>query len=69
MFNCQDCGKTKGPKENSNRVVVQERNKTYAFRKEGQPDGNDDPGGRGKEIVCEVVVCNDCLPKYQRKAA
>jgi len=54
------------------RVVVATREKTYRFRpaanrvvrpdKYGKPKEKftDDPGGRGREAVREVIACREC---------
>lgn len=60
MFKCGICRKDSLPRETATRVVLQTRSRTYPFRKMAHRNGNDDPGGRGSEIVREVLVHRDC---------
>lgn len=67
MFRCGEC------KQNSsgsaNRKVTRARNKTYPERKaanlvtlkDGSRRFTDDPGGKGWEIVKEILICSDCF--------
>lgn len=72
MFKCGVCEDVFGPGISSAKLTVERRERTYplrwnvnpepkGFRRvEGQLSCVDDPGGRGWEIVREVVVCRPC---------
>jgi hypothetical protein len=56
MFVCAVCVKSVGPAIGPTRIVIETRAKTYPAR----PHAND-PGGRGIEVVREVLVCPACI--------
>ena len=72
MFQCQLCRRVAPQRTPAQRVVVQTRPKKYPFRSDANrivrlsDNGKrrerfiDDPGGVGREIVLEVLVCPDC---------
>ena len=59
-YQCQHCGVNVLQGIPSHRVVAETRPVTYPPRSRANADGNDDKGGRGVEIVREVVVCPEC---------
>jgi hypothetical protein len=74
MFICEMCKSIVPPSTPATRLVVETRNVTYPFRKDahifrrnGRLVKQDDPGGRGLEIVKEVSVCPECAHKYQEE--
>lgn len=68
MFTCGICKKVSEPWEKAARVVVETREKIYPSRKgvhyfidrSGVEQTRDDPGGRGQEIVREVLAHEKC---------
>lgn len=59
-YQCQKCKATAPKGTPSVRVVVERRMHEHPFRKEVNRDGSNDPGGKGSQIVREMVVCPDC---------
>lgn len=79
MFRCQMCGKVSGAGVKSKKVVVATREREYKgnldefpqrrggrFREPRKPR---DRGGRGHEIVKELMVCTACAEAHNQKAA
>lgn len=71
MFRCQICGQVAPAGARARRVVLVSREKTYAqrggfdgfqrrFRGPRPPKQEFDKGGKGHEIVREVLACNGC---------
>lgn len=72
MFRCQLCQQVVSAGTPSQRLVVQTRSKQYPFRPQSHrvirlsESGKrkevwvDDPGGKGQEIVQELLVCPSC---------
>lgn len=75
MYNCQQCRKTSKPGQPAIFKVTETREVSYSYRKDAQrrygkcsnpppddPDKHcrDDHGGRGTEIVSQILVCKDC---------
>jgi hypothetical protein len=64
-FKCQNCGTSQEAGEKPHVTVVQQRNKVYPMREEGE--GYDrvivDQGGRGLETVKELSLCEKCADK------
>lgn len=52
MFQCKKCKRITEPRENSNKIVVEKREKEYK---------NQDKITYGWEIVKEITVCNSCI--------
>lgn len=68
MYRCGFCGRTSKPGERASRVITEIREKIYPYRKgvntlkiEGKKEVRDDPGGRGTEIVHEVLAHPGCV--------
>lgn len=68
MFICEECKESVGPGERPNRIPVGFRPATYPYREyanprdtNADPYGTDDPGGKGMEIIKEVVRCDACV--------
>lgn len=59
-YQCEKCKSTPPSGTPSVRVVVETREVEHPFRPRANRDGNDDMGGRGTQIVREMVVCPDC---------
>lgn len=79
MFRCQMCGKVSGAGTKSKKVVVATREREYKgnmdefpqrrggrFREPRKPR---DRGGKGHEIVKELMVCGTCAESHNQKAA
>ncbi len=60
MFRCQKCGKQSLSKEKQTKIVLQTRMVKHPFREKGQPDGSNDPGGFGSQIVKEQILGSCC---------
>jgi rubredoxin len=70
MFICEICKSIVPPSTPATRFVVETRNtiypprkETHIFRRNGRLVKQDDPGGRGTEIVKEMIVCPECARK------
>lgn len=65
MFDCGVCGTTTKPGEKAVHQVVETRAVVYPYRTAAHPirrdKPKDDPGGKGIEIVREVLVCPRCV--------
>lgn len=61
MFNCGMCQRSSAPGESAEHVVLATREKVYPKRLAAHANGNDDPGGRGIEIVKEVLAHKGCV--------
>lgn len=79
MFRCQMCGKVSGAGTKSKKIVVATREREYKgnmdefpqrrggrFREPRKPR---DRGGRGHEIVKELMVCASCAEAHNAKQA
>lgn len=72
-FRCGICGVQQEPRSKATRVVTETREKIYPERrqvhqfknKEGHQEIRDDPGGKGQEIVKEVLACEGCVAKLK----
>ena len=67
MYRCQICGGVVPAHSPAIRQVVETRRREYPFRskanpfrKDGKVEKTDDPGGVGREIVREILVCQAC---------
>lgn len=65
-FRCDYCNKVTKLHEKQTRVVIQTREHVHPYRKNANPharfiEGKDDPGGKGSQIVKEVVICEACV--------
>ena len=79
MFRCQMCGKVSGARVKAVKVITASRPKEYkgnieefAGRRFGrfrQPSKPRDRGGRGHEIVKELMVCKECAESYREQEA
>jgi hypothetical protein len=79
MFRCQLCGQVVPAGTPSQRLVVKTRQKSYPFRSRvnrliklsetGKPKEvfTDDPGGTGREIAQELIVCPSCAQNPGRQ--
>lgn len=76
MFRCQICGQVARAGSKAKRVVLVSREKTYAqrggfdgfqrrFRGPRPPKQEFDKGGRGHEIVREVLACSGCAERVK----
>jgi hypothetical protein len=70
MYRCEICKEVVPPRTPSHRVVVETREVRYPFRADanvvvvkGKLEKRNDPGGIGREIVREVIVCPRCAGK------
>lgn len=66
MFRCQRCHSQRPAGEQSHRVATEWRAKVYPHRakanqRERWEESRADPGGTGREVVKEQVVCEACL--------
>ena len=59
-FRCRKCGEVSEPKEPAHVIVVATREHQHPFRDGAMRDGNNDPGGMGKQITKELIVCEEC---------
>lgn len=69
MIKCGICNGQTATEEKVVRVVLETRPATYPYRnkvhryvKDGKVEWNDDPGGKGQEIVREVLAHKECAP-------
>ena len=76
MFRCYNCQKVTPVGTPAHRQVIEYREKTYTSRvgeKErrsgGKKYGRTDQGGRGKEIVREVMLCPECARRFEQESA
>ena len=79
MFRCQMCGKVSGAREKAIKVIAASRPKEYKgnieeftgrrFGRFRQPSKPRDRGGRGHEIVKELMVCKACAESYREQEA
>ena len=65
MFKCDRCKRSYGPREKPHRVIMEERDKIYSYRKyanrpDQYGDRTDDRGGQGREIAKEMILCEVC---------
>ena len=69
MYKCELCRTVVPPRTPARRRVLEARVKEYPYRSKvnrwinpvtGKPVWVDDPGGRGREVVREVLVCGPC---------
>lgn len=76
VFRCQICGQVARAGSKARRVVLVSREKTYSqrggfdgfqrrFRGPRPPKQEFDKGGRGHEIVREVLSCEGCAERVQ----
>ena len=79
MYKCEMCGTVVPPRSKSHTVVTEKREKAYAPQqrqpggKKGKGgrgrgrhrDSGELPGGRGWEIVKEVLVCQSCAERHE----
>lgn len=71
MFKCGLCNESSKPTEKAVHVVIETRKVVYPFRQgvnrftnlEGEKMESDDPGGRGLEIVKEILAHKSCAEK------
>jgi hypothetical protein len=75
MFRCQLCQCVVPPHTPCQHLVVKRRSKEYPYRsranvvvvseppKKRKKEYRDDPGGEGREIAKEVIVCPTCAAK------
>jgi hypothetical protein len=78
MFRCQLCQCVVPPRTPGQQLVLKMRRKKYLYRsranvvvvyeagKKPKKEYRDDPGGEGREIVKEVIVCPTCAAKTGR---
>jgi len=67
-FKCGICGNTSKPHQSATRIVMETRDKIYPVRmgvhkfrnRLGTKIEKDDPGGIGKEIAKEILICPSC---------
>ena len=63
-FRCSMCNKVSDPTAPAYRKVLETREKEYPARSQANRLGpgiyTDDPGGKGREIVREALVCESC---------
>lgn len=79
MFRCQMCEKVSGSGTKSNKIVVASRTREYRgniedfpqrrFGRFREPRKPRDRGGKGSEIVKELMVCGTCAEVHQKKEA
>lgn len=79
MFRCQMCGKVSGARVKAAKVIVASRPKEYKgnieeftgrrFGRFRQPSKPRDRGGRGHEIVKELMVCGACADGFRDQEA
>lgn len=60
-YQCQKCGDIPPSGTPSVRVVVETREHQHPFRAKANRDDSSDPGGKGSQIVRELVVCPACV--------
>lgn len=67
-YRCEDCKTIQPPKTKPYRLAVQTetviypfRSKVNQFKTDGGWETRDDPGGRGWQIVRELVLCHWCF--------
>ena len=76
MFRCQICGQVSGAGTRANKVVLVSRAKNYTsrgghegfqrrFRGVRPPKVEYDKGGKGHEIVREVLACEPCASRVK----
>src|SRR5687767_10511261 len=75
MFRCQLCQCVVPPRTPCQHLVVKRRRREYPYRsrantivvqvpgKKPKTEYRDDPGGEGREIAAELIVCPDCAAK------
>jgi hypothetical protein len=66
MFICDKCFKSSKPGDLCNKLVVETRPQTYTYKtKVGKPPHQTErtKETKGKEIVREIKLCNDCWQK------
>jgi hypothetical protein len=75
MFRCQLCQTVVPARTPSHRIVLKQRDKKYPYRsranmvvvfeppKKKKKEYRDDPGGEGREIVREAIVCPACAAR------
>ena len=72
MYICGKCEKVSAERQTPTRVVVERREKVYPYRAKANklPGGifKDDPGGKGWEIVREVLMCLFCAKQHEQPA-
>lgn len=77
-FKCGVCKQTSEPGEPATRIVTETRPRTYPFRAKVfrmiDPETkrtyfNDDPGGKGWEIVKEMLTCTPCAARLKATIA
>jgi hypothetical protein len=74
VFRCQVCRKVVAPNTRPIRHVVETRERQYPlrlkanrFKRDGRERRSDDPGGTGREIVREVLICGACAEAFAVK--
>lgn len=72
MFRCQLCQRVVPPRTPCHHLILKRRSKEYPYRSRAnsfvrinetgkrKEYHTDDPGGRGEEVVPEVIVCPAC---------
>ena len=68
VYKCKKCGAQSAPRVKAQRLPLESRAVSYPFRSRvnyvpWRPPAErwvDDPGGRGRELVKEIVVCEKC---------
>lgn len=76
MFRCEQCSKVVPAGVSAVKVVTAYRDKEYPERTATNPRGRGfratrtiDRGGRGREIVTEVMMCPECATAYLAQKA
>lgn len=68
MYRCKQCHRVVPPGKPAAKCVVETRERVYTPRGDANPRGEDDrrsrsrqdPGGSGREIVREELLCEEC---------
>jgi hypothetical protein len=70
VFRCHACGRVVSANTSPIRRVVETRERQYPprpkanrFKKDGRERQSDDPGGSGRELVREILLCSSCAAK------
>ena len=61
MFICDGCGESSQSGEKPRVCIFETRARTYPPRRDAMPDGRNDPGGTGWEIVRTKRACPRCF--------
>lgn len=73
MFHCGLCNANSKEGENAHHAIVEQREAVYPFiseahhfiNREGMKIVRDDKGGKGLQIVKEILVCSACADTSQ----